>query len=206
MLFPVQEMWLLHFWVSPSPIADAVTEQPDQLTLISSFMTSNHLNSFRQLSHIRERQLIIASSWFSWKSRSRVVYPFLVALVRFSGRPGRCPDLVWSLILCVSLANLWGPVVWLNTILVMLLWSCYLDVCVCTLSRVNHVQLFATLWTVAPLSMGFSRQEYESGLSCPPPGDLPNPGRDRTHTSCNSCNAGGFFITEPPVKPPLRCD
>ena len=36
-----------------------------------------------------------------------------------------------------------------------------------------------TLWTVArqaPLSMGFSRQEYWSGLPYPPPGDLPNPG------------------------------
>ena len=38
---------------------------------------------------------------------------------------------------------------------------------------------FATPWTVAhqaPLSMGFSRQEYWSGLSFPPPGDLPDPG------------------------------
>ena len=36
-----------------------------------------------------------------------------------------------------------------------------------------------TLWTIAhqaPLSMEFSRQEYWSGLSCPPPGDFPNPG------------------------------
>ena len=36
-----------------------------------------------------------------------------------------------------------------------------------------------TLWTVthqAPLSKGFSRQEYWSGLPCPPPGDLPDPG------------------------------
>ena len=43
----------------------------------------------------------------------------------------------------------------------------------------SHVWLFATLWTVArqaPLSMGFSRQEYWSGLSCPPLGDLPKPG------------------------------
>ena len=42
---------------------------------------------------------------------------------------------------------------------------------------VGHVQLFATLWTAArqaPLSMEFSRHEYWSGLSCPPPGDLPN--------------------------------
>ena len=41
----------------------------------------------------------------------------------------------------------------------------------------SHVQLFATLWTVArqaPLSMGFSRQEYWSGLPGPYPGDLPD--------------------------------
>ena len=41
------------------------------------------------------------------------------------------------------------------------------------------VQLFATLWTVAcqaPVSMGFPRQEYWSGVLCPPPGDLPDPG------------------------------
>ena len=39
----------------------------------------------------------------------------------------------------------------------------------------SHVQLFATPWTVAywaPLSMGFSRQEYWSGLPFPSPGDL----------------------------------
>ena len=42
----------------------------------------------------------------------------------------------------------------------------------------SHIQLFATPWTVAcqaPLSMGFSRQEYWSGLPFPPPGDLPKP-------------------------------
>ena len=48
---------------------------------------------------------------------------------------------------------------------------------VCVLSHFSHV--FATLWTVAhqaPLSMRFSRQGYWSGLPCPPPGDLPDPG------------------------------
>ena len=48
-----------------------------------------------------------------------------------------------------------------------------------TLSRFSHVQIFETLWTVAlqaPLSLGFSRQDYWSGLPCPPLGDLPNPG------------------------------
>ena len=47
------------------------------------------------------------------------------------------------------------------------------------LSHFSRVRLFATPWTVvckAPLSMGFSRQEYWSGLPCPPPGDLPDPG------------------------------
>ena len=43
----------------------------------------------------------------------------------------------------------------------------------------SHVQLFETPWTVAhqaPLLMGFSRQEYWSGLPFPPPEDLPDPG------------------------------
>ena len=45
----------------------------------------------------------------------------------------------------------------------------------CTLSHFSHVRLFQTPWTVArqaPLFMGFSRQEYWSGLSFPSPGDL----------------------------------
>ena len=45
--------------------------------------------------------------------------------------------------------------------------------------RVSRVRLFATPWPVArqaPLSMGFSRQEYRSGLPFPSPGNLPNPG------------------------------
>ena len=46
-------------------------------------------------------------------------------------------------------------------------------------NSVSHVRLFVTLWTVAyqaSPSMGFSRQEYWSGLPFPSPGDLPNPG------------------------------
>ena len=51
--------------------------------------------------------------------------------------------------------------------------------CRAVLSCFSHVWLSATPWTVArqaPLSMGFSRQEYLSLLPCPLPGDLPNPG------------------------------
>ena len=46
----------------------------------------------------------------------------------------------------------------------------------------------------APLSMGFSRQEYWSGLSCPPPGDLPNPGIQPS-SSKSPALAGRFFTT-----------
>ena len=49
------------------------------------------------------------------------------------------------------------------------------------LNRFSHVQLFASLWTVAcqaPLSMGFSQQEYWSGLPFPPPGDRPDQGME----------------------------
>ena len=47
----------------------------------------------------------------------------------------------------------------------------------------SHVRLIATPWTVAcqaPLSTGFSRQEYWSGLPLPSPGDLPHPGIEPT--------------------------
>ena len=49
------------------------------------------------------------------------------------------------------------------------------------LNRFSHVQLFASLWTVAcqaPLSMGFSQQEYWSGLPFPLPGDRPDQGME----------------------------
>ena len=62
-----------------------------------------------------------------------------------------------------------------------------------TLSCFSHVELFAVLWTIAcpaPLSTGFSRQEYWSGLPYPPPRGSSRP-RDGI---CVFCFAGGFFI------------
>ena len=47
------------------------------------------------------------------------------------------------------------------------------------LGLLSCVQLFLAPWTIAcqaPLSLGFSQQEYQSGLTCPPPGDLCDPG------------------------------
>ena len=65
------------------------------------------------------------------------------------------------------------------------------------LSRFSRVQLFATLWTVAhqdPLSVGFSRQEYWSGLPCPPEGDFPDPWIEPASFRSPAL-AGGFFTT-----------
>ena len=73
----------------------------------------------------------------------------------------------------------------------------------CVLSHFSCVRLFVTLWTIAcqaPLSMGFSRQEYLSGLPCPPPGDLPSPGIEPTSPTSPAL-AGGFFTTAPHEKP-----
>ena len=64
----------------------------------------------------------------------------------------------------------------------------------------SHVQLFATLWTIAhqaPLSMQFSKHEYWSGLLFPPPGDLPDPEME----PISAALAGRFFTTVPPGKP-----
>ena len=75
----------------------------------------------------------------------------------------------------------------------------------CCAQSLSHVQLCVTLWTTAhqaPLSMGFSRQEYWSGLPCPPPGDLPNPGMNlglphcRQNLFCLNCQViAGLFVT-----------
>ena len=52
----------------------------------------------------------------------------------------------------------------------------------------------------APLFMGFSRQEYWSGLLCPPPGDLPNPGIE--YVSLVSAVLQAYSLpSEPPEKP-----
>ena len=73
----------------------------------------------------------------------------------------------------------------------------FTETCACVLSHFSHVRLCVTPWTVAhqtTLSMEFSRQEYWSGLPCPPPGDLPNLGIEPT-SLVSPALAGGFFTT-----------
>ena len=71
------------------------------------------------------------------------------------------------------------------------------------MKSLSHVQLLATLWTVAHLALcpwGFSKQEYWRGLPFPPPGDLPDPGIKPT-SLMSPALAGGFFRFSPPGKP-----
>ena len=77
-----------------------------------------------------------------------------------------------------------------------------MELCGCMLSCFGGVQLFETPWTVAlqaPLSMGFSRQEYLSGLPLSPARNLPDPRIEPMSPAL----AGGLFTIEPPGKPPL---
>ena len=70
--------------------------------------------------------------------------------------------------------------------------------CCVVLSRFSHIQLLATPWTVARRLLcpwGFSREEYWSVLSCPPPGDVPNPGIEPRSPALQA------HSSEPPGKP-----
>ena len=70
------------------------------------------------------------------------------------------------------------------------------------LSHFSHIRLLATLWTIAcqvPLSVGFSRQDYWSGLPCPTPGDLPNLGIEPRSTAALALQ--WIFTAEPLGKP-----
>ena len=67
----------------------------------------------------------------------------------------------------------------------------------------SHVRLSATPWTVAyqsSPSMGFSRQEYWSGLPLPSPGDLPDPGIEPRSPTLQA----DTLPSEPPGKPIIR--
>ena len=73
-------------------------------------------------------------------------------------------------------------------------------VSIAAVQSLSRFVLFLTPWTVAcqaPLSMGFSWQEYWNGLPFPSPGHLPNPGIKPASPAL----AGRFFTTNPPGKP-----
>ena len=79
--------------------------------------------------------------------------------------------------------------------------NCFLLVLViCMLSHFIHVVFFATPWTTAcqaPLSMGFSRQEFWNGFLCPPARNLPGPGIEPA-----SPVSPAFQVDSLPTEPP----
>ena len=80
----------------------------------------------------------------------------------------------------------------------------------CMLSHFSCVQLCVTLWTVAhqaPLSVGFPRQGYWSGLPCPLPGVLPDPGIEPTSLTSPALAAGSLLLASPgkPRIHPVHC-
>ena len=78
-----------------------------------------------------------------------------------------------------------------------------LNLVIVIVKLLSHVQLFATPWTVdcqAPLTIGFSRQGYWSGLPCPSPGGLPDPGIE-TRSPALQVDA---LPSELPGKPPFK--
>ena len=83
----------------------------------------------------------------------------------------------------------------------------YMYVCCAVLSRFSRVQLFAAQWTIAcqaSLSVEFSREEYWSGLPCPPPGDLPEPGIEPA-SLMSPALAVRFFTTSTTWEAPYIC-
>ena len=104
--------------------------------------------------------------------------------------------LIWHLLAsCVCLSLTYHQALAMFLVDYFVLLNMYMYICV--LSCFRHVWLIATLWTVArqaPLPMGFSRQEYWSGLPHPPPGSLSNPGI-KPASPKSPALAGEFFAT-----------
>ena len=74
------------------------------------------------------------------------------------------------------------------------------DITLLTKVHIVKAMVFPVVWTIvpqAPLSTGFSKQEYCSGLPFPSPGDLPDPGIEPVSLAL----AGGFFTIAPCGRP-----
>ena len=79
-------------------------------------------------------------------------------------------------------------------------WTAIPRACAWVLTCFSHIWLFGASWTVArqaPLSMGFSRQEYWSGLPLPSPGDLPGPGIEPMSVCLLHWQAGSLPLASP---------
>ena len=130
--------------------------------------------------------------------------------------PTLAPPIWWHMLLPASLTVNFlsyrhGAFV-LVTKLCLILLRPYLCLELYVLSCFSCAQPCVTPWTIpcqAPLSERFSRQEYWSGLSCPPPGDLPDPGIKHATLigfplTESPALEGGFFTTSATWEPPEK--
>ena len=112
-----------------------------------------------------------------------MIFPFLKVRYWSSLISSHC--CLFSLLVCKYFFIYWG--------------ASMLGVCMhsCMLCHFSRVWLFATLWTIghqAPLSMGFSSQEYQGVLPCLPPGNLLNLGMEPASLTSYAL-AAGFFTS-----------
>ena len=115
--------------------------------------------------------------------------------------------------LSVWVGGMFGEYVWLSPFAFHRKPSSHCDraMCACELHRFSRallrlevvLRLLRTVVHQSPQTMGFFRQEYWSGLPCPPPRDLPDLGIQPASPG-SSCLAGCFFTAEPPGKPVNR--
>ena len=129
-------------------------------------------------------------SFHSWLCRCpsiicwKAIFPTLYCMFTFVQKKKKTPQQIWYICVCLdsSMINL---ITCKQKCLFFLFYACVL----------SHVGLFATQWTEgcqAPLSMGFPRKGYWSGLTFPPPGDSSR-ARDWTQDSCTSCIGSGVL-------------
>ena len=133
----------------------------------------------------------------------RLKYWLILGLEPATLQTGATPLVLLRLQVAESLCRSWdrlSSINWMSQFLIIN----YMHVCV--LSHFSYVWLCVTPLTVtcqAPLSMGFSRQEYWGGLPCPPSEGFPNPGiKPASHKS--PALAGSFFTTSTTWEAPIN--
>ena len=163
--------------------------------------TCNSLASCSHISIVEGESKCISCSWLNhrvqvWPAcRKQLVMSLCLESTHSHERPAHILRLSWATHVTVR-----GPGLYFSNFMTQ-----YVLVCVCLLRRahlISHVRVFVTPWTVvcqAPLSMGFSRQEYSSGLPCSSLGHLPDPEFEPT-SPASPALAIRFFTTEPPGK------
>ena len=141
------------------------------MVVLVSFLRNLH----RGCTNLHFHQQCMRGSLFSILSPA-----FVICRLFNDGHSNRCEVIYIVVLICISL------------IVRLTIFSCAYSL--------SHVRFFATPWTVAcqaPLSMGFSRQGYWSGLPFPSPSDLPNPGIEPVSPALQADS----LLSEPPGKP-----